>query len=81
MELLRLHYKDKKVFPGVQKVRHKLKEQFRVLKKDRHASYSESQQVCGMNTTEAGIVAADRWLLRQAKWSLHWARPWYTPIH
>jgi hypothetical protein len=37
MELLRLHYKDKKVCPFKKYVT-KLKEQFRVLQKDRHAS-------------------------------------------
>jgi hypothetical protein len=61
MELLRFHYKDKKVFPFKKYVT-RLKEQFRVLKKDKHASYSELQQVeallCGMNKTDAGIKAA-----------------------
>jgi hypothetical protein len=40
----------------------RLKEQFHVLEKDKHASYSKSRQVetllCGMNTTDAGIIAA-----------------------
>ena len=61
MELLRLHYKDEKVFP-FEKYVTKLKEQFRVLEKDRHESYSGSRQVetllRGMNTTDAGIEAA-----------------------
>ena len=61
MELLKIHYKDKKVFP-FKKYFTKLKEQFRVLEKDRHASYLGLQQVetllCGMNKTDAGIEAA-----------------------
>jgi hypothetical protein len=61
MELLRLHYKDKKVLPFEQYVT-KLVDQFRALKKNRHASYSGSQQVetllCGMNTTDTDIEAA-----------------------
>ncbi len=61
MELLSLHYKDKKVFPFKTYVT-RLKEQFRVLEKDKHASNSESRQVetllRGMNTTDAGIEAA-----------------------
>jgi hypothetical protein len=44
MELLKLHYKDEKVFP-FEKYVTKLKEQFRVLEKDKHASYSGSRQV------------------------------------
>jgi hypothetical protein len=58
---LKLHYKDKKVFP-FKKYITKLKEQFRVLEKDRHASYSGSQPVetllRGMITTDASIEAA-----------------------
>ena len=61
MELVKLHYKDEKVFP-FEKYVTKLKEQFRVLEKDRNEKYSESRQVetllRGMNTTDPGIVAA-----------------------
>ena len=61
MELLKLHYKDEKVFP-FEKYVTRLKEQFGVLEKDKRASYSESREVetllCGMNTTDAGIEAA-----------------------
>ncbi len=61
MELFSLHYKDEKVFP-FEKYFIKLKEQFRVLEKDRFASYLGLQQVetllRGMNTTDAGIEAA-----------------------
>ncbi len=58
MELSRLHYKDERF----EKYVTKLKEQFRVLKMHRHASYSGLRQVetllSGMNTTDAGIDAA-----------------------
>jgi hypothetical protein len=61
MELLKLHYKDEKAFP-FQKYDTKLKEQFRVRETDRHASYLGLRQVetllRGMNTTDAGIMAA-----------------------
>ncbi len=61
MELLKIHYKDKKVLP-FEKFVTKLKEQFRVLEKDRYASYSGSRQVetflHGMNTTDTGIESA-----------------------
>jgi hypothetical protein len=61
MELMKLHYKDEKVFQ-FEKYVTKLKEQFRVLEKDKHERYSESRQVetllRGMNTTDPGIVAA-----------------------
>jgi hypothetical protein len=61
IKLLKLHYKDEKVFPFEKDIT-KLKEQFQVLEKDRHASYLGSRQVetllRGMNTTDAGIEAA-----------------------
>ena len=44
MELTRLHYKDEKVFP-FEKYVTKLKDQFRVVEKDKHEKYSESRQV------------------------------------
>ena len=72
MELLSLHYKDKKVFPFKTYVT-RLKEQFRVLEKDKHASYSESQQVetllRGMNTTDAGIEAAKTTVLHSMQYN------------
>ena len=61
MELMRLHYKDEKVFP-FEKYVTELKEQYRVLEKDKHERYSESRQVetmlRGMNTTDTGLEAA-----------------------
>ena len=61
IKLLKLHYKDEKVFPFEKDIT-KLKEQFQVLEKDRHASYLGSRQVetllRGMNTTDPGIEAA-----------------------
>ena len=61
MELLKLHYKEEKTFP-FEKYVTKLKEQFRVLEKDKHENYSEARQVDtllrGMNTNDPGIVAA-----------------------
>ena len=61
MEILRLHYKDEKVFPYKKYVT-KLKENFRVLEKDPNERVTGSQQVHtmlhGMNTIDVGVEAA-----------------------
>ena len=61
-ELVRLNYKDKKIFP-FEKYVTKLKEQeYRVLEKDKHKAYSKSCQVetmlSGMNAKDAELEAA-----------------------
>ena len=61
MEIMRLHYKDEKVFP-FEKYVTKLKENFRVLEKDKSERRTEKQQVHtmlhGRNTSDVGIKAA-----------------------
>ena len=61
MEILRLRYEDEKVSTNEKYVT-KLKENFRVLKKDSSERMTGSQQVDtmlhGMNTTDAGVEAA-----------------------
>ena len=62
MEILRLHYKDEKVFPYKKYVT-KLKKNFRVLEKDNNEQMTGSQQVHtmlhgSMNTTDVGVGAA-----------------------
>ena len=68
MEIMRLHYKEEKVFP-FEKYVTKLKENFRVLEKDKSERRTEKQQVHtimlhGMNTSDVGIEAAKTTVFR-----------------
>ena len=57
MEIVRLHYKDEKVFP-FEKYVTKRKENFRVLEKDKSERRTEKQQAYCMTTSDVGIEDA-----------------------